>query len=168
MNALGENRTVINKKNFLEGILRISRDRWGKAAGKWMLVLLALWVGLVVFTLKSGGTLIETLGSLVFVGLIGLWLMVYMPRHFAGQSWKAHCRIYGEETERVTRFYPDRLVVTGENLEKEVPYREILQVKASRNLLVLLCEDKSAVLLEKEGFRGVSREEILARISADR
>ena len=117
-----------------------------------------------VINLVCGGELSQTLGYLPLVGLIAVFLCVYMPRHFVGQAWKTQCRKYGEETERITYFYPDRLLITGEGVEKEVPYGDILGVKTTRNLLILVFRDNAALLLAKNGFRGITKDEIMARI----
>jgi hypothetical protein len=163
MNVLGENHILINKKRFREGMLRLSRGHSVRP----VLLILGMWFAFTVINLVCGGELSQTLGYLPLVGLIAVFLCVYMPRHFVGQAWKAQCRKYGEETERVTYFYPDRMVITGEGLEKEVLYEDVVAVKTTRNLVILVFRDKIALLLAQNGFRGITKEEIMARISAD-
>ena len=96
-----------------------------------------------------------TLGGLALVGLIGLWICVYLPRYNAGRFWKAQEAKYGSVMERLTRFYPDHLTVTGEGVEKTVPYTEIADIRESRHLLVLVCHNNTGILLEKSGFSDV-------------
>ena len=59
------------------------------------------------------------------------------------------------------------MVITGEGLEKEVLYEDVVAVKTTRNLVILVFRDKIALLLAQNGFRGITKEEIMARISAD-
>ena len=49
-------------------------------------------------------------------------------------------------------------------MEKEVLYEDILGVKTTRNLLILVFRDNAALLLAKNGFRGITKDEIMARI----
>ena len=164
MEHLAENRTVINKKRFREGMLRISRDNYGKAAKKSMLIFLGVWLLFAAVTLMNGGSISMTLGGLVLVGLIGLWICVYLPRYNAGRFWKAQEAKYGSVMERLTRFYPDHLTVTGEGVEKTVPYTEIADIRESRHLLVLVCHNNTGILLEKSGFSGLNQSEITTLI----
>lgn len=164
MDPIAQNRITIDKKRFCEGMLRISRDSYGRSAGKAMLIFVGLWLVLLAYTLISGGSLGQAMSYLILIGLIGLFLCVYMPRYTAGRAWKAQTAKYGEPMERVTFFYPEHLVITGEALEKQVSYAEITQIKGSRNLLILICQDKTAVLLAKDGFSGRNEAEIMALI----
>ena len=162
MSPLAENRTVITRRLFRQGMLRLSRDNYGKAAAKAMLLFAGLWLGLLVYTLAFGGSLGQTLSYLILLGLIGLFLCVYLPRNNVQRRWKAHAAKYGDASERQTLFFPDRLTVTGEGIEKQIPYSEIAEIKESGRLLILICRDHSAVLLEKQGFSGADIHEIKA------
>lgn len=164
MEFLAENHTIIDKKRFCEGMLRISRDTYGRSAWKGVLVLVGLWLALLAYTLISGGSLGQTMSYLILIGIMSLWLCVYLPRYSAGRAWKAQTAKYGESMERTTYFYPEHLVINGDVLEKQVPYADIVQIQTSRNLLILICRDKTAVLLAKDGFSGMNEEEIMALI----
>lgn len=164
MEHLAENRTVINKRLFREGMLRISRDNYGKAAKKSMLIFLGVWLLFVAVTLLGGGNILQTLGSLALVGLIGVWICVYLPRYNAGRLWKAQEARYGCTMERLTRFYPAHMTITGEGVEMDVSYGDIVEIKHSRHLVVLICQNNAGILLEKGGFSGMNEEEIMALI----
>ena len=164
MEQLAQNRTVITRRLFREGMLRISRDSYGKAARKSMLVFGALWLGLLAYTLVCGGSLGQTMSYLILIGLIGLFLCVYLPRYNAGRRWKAHEAKYGSAAERLTCFYREHLTVTREGIESSFFYREIIEIKESGRLLILICQDHTALLLDKRGFSGPSAEEIKALI----
>lgn len=164
MEALAENRIIINKKMFYEGMLRISRDGYGRSARKGVLVLVGLWLALLAYTLISGGNLGQTMSYLILVAIMSLWLCVYLPRYSAGRAWKSQTAKYGESIERVTYFYPEQLLIAGEGLEKQVPYTDIVRMMHSRKLLILICRDKTAVLLAKDGFSRMNEHEITALI----
>lgn len=152
MEILAENRTIVTKKLFCEGFLRLSRDGYGKSAAKAMLFFVGLWVALLVYTLSIGGSIFQTIGCLLLVGFIGLWLCVITPRNSAKRAWKRHAARYGESMERTVRFYRGQFTLTSEDVEKTVSYAEIQQIKTSRNLQILLCEDGMGILLDKNGF----------------
>lgn len=164
MEHLAENRTVINKQLFREGMLRVSKDNYGKAAKKSMLIFLGVWLLFAAVTLMGGGSILMTLGGLALVGLIGLWICVYLPRYNAGRFWKAQEAKYGSVMERLTRFYPDHLTVTGDGVEKTISYTEISDIKESRHLIVLISQNNAGILLEKSGFSGLNQEEITTLI----
>ncbi len=164
MEPIAENRITVNKKIFYEGMLRISRDGYEKAARRSMVIFLAMWLVLLFWTIVSGGNLTQTFSYLILIGLIGMWVCLYLPRHSAGRSWKAQEAKYGPTMERFTQFYTDRLVVTGEGIEKEILYTDIDAIKESRTLLILLSRDNTGVMLARNGFTGKNETEIKALI----
>ena len=152
MDKVAENQFTITKSLFMEGMLRISRDGYGKSAGKAMLVVLGLWVVFFLYTIAAGRDVVHALGFLIILGVAGLWLCVGMPRSNARRLWRALEGKYGSDLCRTTSFYPDHLEIRGEGLEKHIPYTEIIQIKQSRRLLILVCEDKTGVLVAQDGF----------------
>ena len=164
MDHLAENRFTLTKGLFLEGMLRISRDGYGKAARKYSLVFLALWAAMAAFICLTGGTFSQTLIYLAIVGVILLWLNVLSPRSHAKKSWEALVKRHGEHMERRVRFFRDHLEVDGDCTEKYVDYPEILEIKESRHLYILICADKAGILIAKEGFTRGDAANILALI----
>ncbi len=59
---------------------------------------------------------------------------------------------YGDDLNRTTRFYTDRLVVETMENQTTIHYSEIKQVLYSPRLLILVTEDNSGVLLKLDGF----------------
>ena len=168
MSPLSENRLTITKALFLEGMLRISRDTYGASARKIALALIGIWAAVAAYTIWSGGGLIHTVVYLIPFGLIILWSTVLLPRNQVKRMWKAQEMTYGPAAERITRFYEDHLLITGTGVNKEIPYSQILSVKRSKHLLILLCESKMGILLAQDGFSGEPEETVLQRIFAGR
>lgn len=152
MNKIAENQFAITKSLFMEGMLRISRDGYGKSARKAMLIVLGLWVAFLIYTIAAGGDLAICLGFLALICAAGLWLCVGMPRSNAKRLWKAMEGKYGCNLQRTTSFYLDHFEILGEGVERQISYNEIIQIKQSRRLLILVCEDKTGVLLALNGF----------------
>jgi hypothetical protein len=59
---------------------------------------------------------------------------------------------YGCNLHRTTTFYQDHFEILGEGVERQIAYHEITQVLQSKRLLILICEDKTGVLLALDGF----------------
>lgn len=165
MEVLAENRFTITRDLFVEGMLRISKDGYGKFAARSMAVLLGVWLILLVFALVTGGDVAHTMLLLVLLLLIGWWLCVLMPRSNARRAYKALEQKSGGEMERITRFYADHLRI-GEDCV--IPYDRITRIRRSRRLLILTCEDKVGVLLELKGFTLGNEETIWALIQSAR
>ena len=162
MERQAENKFTITKSLFMEGMLRISRDSYGKAAAKAMLLVLGLWGAFFLYTLAAGGDVAHALLFLVIIGMAGLWLCVGIPRSNANRAWKALEGKYGSNLHRTTSFYPDHLEIQGEGLEKHIPYDQIKQLLCSRKLLILVCEDKTGVLLKLDGFTEGTVSDVIA------
>lgn len=152
MKPIAENRFSITKQLFYEGMLSISKDSYGKAAIKYSFVFVAIWVAMAAFLLFTGGTIGQALVYLLLVGVIILWLNVFAPRSHAKKGWNALVNRYGSAMERRTRFYRDHLEIDGDCAAKTVTYQEILEIKESKHLYVLICVDKVGVMVAKDGF----------------
>ncbi len=164
MELLTENRITVTKSLFLEGFLRISRDGYGKAVRKVMLVFLAVWAAFLVFTLAVQGDILQSAAFLGLIGLIGLWLCVVMPRSNAKKAWKAQETRFGSNMPRVTRFFEDRLTISGDGVEKTVAYEDVREIKYSKNLMILVCEDNIGVMLALDGFQNGSAVQVESQI----
>ena len=152
MKLQAENRVTVTKDLFREGMLRISRDIYGKLAAKSMLVFGGIWLALTVFLLLSGGRKGTIFFSLGIVVLIGIWLCWWTPRSNAKRAWEAQQRRYGDTIQRITRFYEDHLEITGDCADRTVSYADIKEIKHSQNLIILVGFDKVGILLAKNGF----------------
>jgi len=164
MNYQAENRVTLTKELFYEGMLRMSRDSYLRFAGKCVLLFAAVWAVLVYLTLKNGGSLISIFTCLMVVVLLSFWICVRIPRSHAKKAWKAQQRLYGDSMERITRFYDTHLEISGDCAQRTVAYRDIREVRESRNLILLICFDKMGILLSREGFTKGSYEAVVELI----
>lgn len=161
MRKLAENQFTITKSLFLEGMLCISPHGYGKSAGKALAVIFCIW-GLFFFYCLSAGAWISAMGPLLILCVAGLWLCVGIPRSNARKAWKKLEGKYGSNLQRTTVFYPEHLEIQGESLNKRISYEEITSVLHSRRLMILVCADKTGVLVSLEGFTKGSDKDILA------
>lgn len=152
MKLHAENRFTVTKDLFFEGMLRVSRDSYGKYAAKCMLLFAGVWLALLIFTLISGGNMGNVFFCLGVVVLIGFWICVWTPRNHAKKAWKAQQKMYGDSMKRITRFYEDHLEISGDCAEKTVTYDDIKEIKQSKNLIMLICYDKMGIMLSQSGF----------------
>lgn len=152
MKLQAENRFTVTKALFHEGMLRISKDTYGKFAAKAMLVFLGIWVALSAFTLLTGGGTGSIFFSLAIIALIGIWLCFWTPRSNAKKAWTAQSAKYGDSMTRITRFYEDHLEVSGDCADKAIAYADIKEIKHSDHLIILLCFDKVGIMLARDGF----------------
>ena len=149
MQPIAENSFTITKALFYEGMLRVSRENYGKFAKKALLVLAGLWVILLIITLSTGGAFPQALGYLVILAFAGIWICVVMPRSNAKRAFRKLLAQSDGDLHRRTHFYEDHLVI-GE--DTAIDYSQVTQILTSRHLLILICEDRRGILLLMEGF----------------
>ena len=164
MEPITENRYILTKALFFEGMAEASRATLGKITGRAVLalaaVLAALAVSTALFHLSPAFFVLE--GALLI--LAALWLRVLLPRRRAGKAWKKlESQCHGE-MERTTRFYFDRLIIDTSQRQVTVPYRHVEQVLESPRLLVLISRDHTGILVPRDGFIRGTAEETLALI----
>ena len=152
MEPLAENRFVITKPLFFEGMLRVIREGYGPFAKKVLALLALLWAALAAVTLFTNGSPAYVLVELVVIVLIGVWMWVFVPRSRARKAWAALESKSGGDLERVTRFYPTFLEIASGGEETVILYEEVKQILLSARLLVLTCEGGAGVLVARGGF----------------
>ncbi len=149
---LAENRYVLTKELFAEGMGRVLEDSYGKTARRAVLALLCLWLLLAAVTLLLRQSPAYLLAEALVLGLAALWISVYVPRAKTRVAWKKLEARYGTDLERSAFFYEDRLVVYAGDREIRVEYGSIRRVLRSERLLILLAEDKTGILLKRDAF----------------
>lgn len=147
-----ENRFAITKSLFYEGMLLVSAQSYGKLAKKAVLFLCAAWIALTAATLWQRQSIGYIVIEFIVLCLVALWIAVYMPRRKAKRAFQALEDKYGDNMERVTRFYDERLEVETSERKTVIFYWEIAQILRSKHLLVLVAEDKTGILLKLDGF----------------
>lgn len=145
---LAENQFTITKKLFYEGMSLISRDSYGKFVKKVTIALLGVWLVMFAVTLIANANLLIALGELVLVAFLCAWISVYLPRSRAKRTFKG---LQGDLT-RTTRFYADHIEMESENRREEIAYDQVQDILQSRNLLVLICENRIGVMLALDSF----------------
>ena len=152
MRLEAENQLTLTKKLFIEGMLRTSRDIYGKIAVRTMLIFAGIWVAMLAFTLYTGGSMVNIFFSLFVIVVAGFWLLWWTPRSNADAAWKKLENTWGENPQRITRFYGDHLEIRGDCADKDVRYDDIKEIKFSQNLMILVCYDKLGLVLSRTGF----------------
>ena len=160
------NRYTMTKALFYEGMLRTWRERTGKTTRTVLLVLAGLWVALAVLTLILQQTVAFLVVEFFVLGLIGLWLAVYLPRQKAGKAFRSLKARYSDDLERTTACFADYLVIHAGDNETELDYGEIETVLQTEHLLILIAGDKTGVMLTHDGFEIGMEEALLDAIRA--
>jgi hypothetical protein len=164
MEMVAENSFSLTEGLFREGMGCLSRNSYGKTATKWTLILLLLWGIISALLLFLGGPVSQILVYLAAILFLCYWLNVAAPRKHAKKAWDALLSRSGDDPQRTTRFYPDHLEVDAGGTVKTVPYGDVLQIRETKNLIMLICADKTGVMVAKNGFTIGNYEEIIALI----
>lgn len=162
---IAENRFMLTKGLFTEGMLRVWAENTGRSIKKLLAVLALAWIALTAYTLFQGGSILFPALELLVLALVVLWAAVYLPRYRARRAYKAMEERGGAESERVTRFFPDRLEVHTDGHLTETDYSDLAQILQSENLLILIAGDKTGVLLKRDSFARGTEDEVLRLIN---
>jgi hypothetical protein len=161
MEKMAENRFTITKKLYMEAMLRMSGVSYGKTAGKIICLILGAWCAFLIYVLATGKNPGQMLGSLGVICAVALWILVGMPRYYARRAWRKLQNQYGTDMERSIVFYADHMEAYSESVEKIISYEDIRQIMQSKHLLILICNDKTGVLVARNGFSAGSEETVL-------
>ena len=152
MEIQAENRFVLTSALFIEGRLALSRQNFGKASKKIAIALLSLLLVLIVGSVLLQMSLFAVAMELLILALMSFWLFDRFPRSSAKRAYKALVKQWGDEPERITRFYEHELEIEGPGVHVFLAYSQIEQIKRTRHLLVLITDEKGGVLLKPDGF----------------
>lgn len=152
MEPLAENRFTITKDLFYEGMLRVSAESYGKLAKKAVILLVVAWLALTAVMLWQHQGLGYIVIEFMVLCLVVLWIYIFMPRNKAKRAFKLLTDKYGDNLERITRFYRDQLEVEAAGYQTTILYSEIRQILHSKHLLLLVAEDKTGILLKLDSF----------------
>ena len=152
MEKSASNNFRITKQLYMEAMLQISREGYVKAAGKVICLILGLWCVLAVYMLATEKNPEQLVGPLIVIAAVALWVLVGMPRYYARRAWRSLQAKYGTDMERSIDFYEDHMEVHSESVEMKIPYENISKVMHSKRLLILICNDKTGILVARDGF----------------
>ena len=159
-----ENRFQLTKDLFLEGMGLVSRDSYGKTARIGTFVLLGAWLVLLIAALAARQSPWFVVWEGLLIALVAVWLEVVLPRSRAKRAFRKVEAQSGGDMERIIRFYPEGLEAQSGDRTKQVDYTDVVKILRSRRLMVLLCRDKTGILLALNGFTLGSPERVQALI----
>lgn len=155
---------ILTKELFYESMLRVQRDSLGKLWAWAAVILSALWLGMSVFTLATGGSIRFALIELCVLIATFFCFTVWMPRRKAKRGWEAMAAKGTDDTERTVSFYDEWLEVCFCEEEIDMDYTDIIKALETKSLLILLSSDRRGIILKKDSISGCSTEELLHRI----
>ena len=159
------NRFTLTKELFYEGNKRTSRETYSRFALRMVLIMTGAWVIIAVVTLLTRPNIVFLAVEALVLILASLWVAVYTPWRKRKKAYNAFLELYGEDPERTTVFYEDRLVVNPEGREITVPYADLAKTLTSEHLLIFITNASKGVLVSRDGFVKGSETELLSLIS---
>lgn len=152
MEAFAENRFTITKSLFYEGMRRVSKDRYGKAAKLAVAALAVAWLVLAGTAVIQGGSPVHVAVELAVVVLAALWICKFVPWNKARRAYKQLESKSGGDLDRVTRFYGDHLEVDAWGTKTTVLYSEVDEILYAKHLMLLVTKKGVGILLKLDGF----------------
>lgn len=153
MKLIAENRIEITRPLFNEGMRTVENKEYKKLAWKITLIVLALCAAGAAFLIYTGNSLIYLAGEGIFFAAMLAWVTYVLPRNKRKNSYQAMCHKSGGNLTRTIRFYEDAMIIfSGDGKETTIPYENVLEWHETRHLFVLICREKTGVLLKKDGF----------------
>ena len=159
------NRFTLTKELFYEGNRRTSKETYSRFALRMVLIMTGAWIAIAVVTLLTRPSIVFLAVEALVLVLASLWVAVYTPWRKRKKAYNAFLELYGEDPERTTVFYADRLVVNPEGREITVPYAEIAKTLTTERLLIFITNANKGVLVSRDGFLKGSEAELLSLIS---
>ncbi len=159
------NRYVLTKLLFFEGMKSVQEKLDAGFTKKVLLVLGGLWVAMVIVTVALGqGLSIMTFETLLTAAVMA-WVALYLPWDKRRRAYKKLIEQNGEDAERTTEFFEDHLTVHTAEREVAVQYEAVRSVLTTEHLIVILTEDNTGILIDKQGFIKGTEEDLLPLLS---
>ena len=159
------NRFTLTKELFYEGNKRTSKETYSRFALRMVLIMTGAWIVIAVVTLLTRPSIVFLAVEAFVLILASMWVAVYTPWRKRKRAYNAFLELYGEDPERTTVFYENRLVVNPEGREITVPYAEIAKTLTSDRLLIFITNANKGILVSREGFVKGSEMELLSLLS---
>lgn len=158
---LAENRFTLTKALFCEGMREVNREGYGKTANRAVLGLLWAWLLLVAVTLALKQNPLYLAGEAVIMGLLALWIKLYMPSRRNRTAWRKLTEQCGGDLDRSICFYEDHLTVSAAGRDVTVAYGDLQKRLCSGHLLIFVAEDKTGILVKRDAFLKGDEAEVL-------
>lgn len=163
---IAENQITITRSLFEEGRLASRSSNYRKTVIRLSIVLALLLAATALWLICTDGPLIYLAGETIFIIALLCWLIFILPRTGGKRKFEAMTQGMSQAPRRTTRFFKDHFEVLSETGKRtSFDYSDILRITESRNLWVLICKDKSGILLKKDGFTLGKMDIVLERIS---
>lgn len=154
------NRFTLTKALFYEGNKRTSKETYSRFALRMVLIMTAAWIVVAVVTLLTRPSIAFLAAEALVLILASLWVAVYTPWNKRRKAYRQFLEWYGEDAERTTVFFEDRLIVNPEGREVTIPYADIAKTLQSENLLIFVTSENKGILVKRDGFTEGSEETV--------
>lgn len=158
------NRFTLTKELFYEGNKRTSKETYSRFALRMVLIMTGAWVIVAVITLLTNPSIVFLAVEALVLILASLWVAVYTPWNKRRKAYRAFLDLYGEDPERTTVFYADRLVVNPEGREITVAFSDIQKTLTTDRLLIFVTSQNKGILIDRSGFSLGSEETVRSLI----
>ena len=150
--SIAENRYTLTKALFDEGMKRVSKENYAGFAKKVTWIVLAAWLIMAVLTVVLGQGYSLLLIESVVTAAVLLWINLYLPWDKRRRAWKTLSEQVGETSERTIRFTESGFTIETESRELSADYAEVQSVLETDRLYILLLENGTGILVDKQGF----------------
>ncbi len=150
--CIAENKYSLTKELFDEGMKRVSGENYAPFTRKVIMGITALWLIMAALTVILRQNPLFVVFEAFALLLISLWITVYIPWNKRKKAYNRLLDQYGTEMERTTRFFEKEFSVNAGGRELLFSYEEIEKKLMSEHLLILLMNDRSGILIERNSF----------------
>ncbi len=161
MNPIAVNRFVLTKKLFYEGMRKAYMSQHGKTFRNAVIFLIGAWILLTLFTVLMHQLVLFSAVELIIIILLILWLLVYMPTRKARIAFKSLTKRNGQELTRETTFFRDKMEIRTVDGRTVFLYKEIDTILYTAHLIIVIMQDNTGVLIERNSFISGTEEEVL-------
>lgn len=155
---------VLTKQLFLEGMGCFQRNSLKKIL-KWAFPLLAVcWLILSFVTVSASGNFAFALLELAVIAAVYGYAALWVPRTWAKRAWSGMEAKGQADSERTVLFFADHLRVDLPDRQMDMDYGDIAQTMESKNLLILVSRDRTAIMIKKEELVGCGCDGLLRTI----
>lgn len=156
---------VLTKQLFQEGTSRFQRNSLGKTL-KWAIPLLTVsWLVLSGVTVAVSGNFGFALCELVVIAAVYGYAALWAPHIWAKRAWSTMEAKGQADSERTMLFFADHLRIDLPERQMEMDYADIAETMESKNLLILVSHNRTAMMIKKEELVGCGCEELLRTIT---